>query len=239
MSFNIIAIREAGESDQPEMYPLLTDERRLAFEAADGRDPRWCTAKALSVGEFRDGRTGHVMAISDISAEVVVTDGRIAVVCTRFDKGGGWVGSPFTSLLLNLVSIVRARIRSRGKAMVGHIRYPWLVSVGFSPKRGFLDANKIRLVIEDGTAFESRTVLFDLTYGKHVDTAAIAADICRRAARQRLARNAEMKEDARSGFERLLDAPRLPDPQPGEFAFYRMPNYWKARPETADLAALH
>jgi hypothetical protein len=36
-------------------------------------------------------------------------------------------------IVLNAVSKLRAAARSKGKVLVGHLRYGWLTSVGFQP----------------------------------------------------------------------------------------------------------
>jgi len=238
MTFNILAIRQIEEDDEPGMYPLLTPERRLAFEEEDGRDPMYHQVTAVSVREAREAGSREVFGLSAISADLLVTGGRVALVCARYDKGGGWWGSPGTALLLNAVSMIRARIRSRGKALVGHVRYVWLEAVGFSPKKGLLDVNQIRLVLRDGTVGSPRTLYLDLTFGKYADTAEIARAICMRTARQRLSFGLEMSDQERAEFERLANPLRPAEPEKGQFALYRMPRYWKAAPRTAGISKL-
>ena len=82
-----------------------------------------------------------------------VTDSRVALACEMYDKGGGWVGFGAGGLLVavtaNAVSKARAASRSRGKVLVGHVRYPWLKSVGASTQSGFGTSEAIRLEYSD------------------------------------------------------------------------------------------
>ena len=45
----------------------------------------------------------------------------------------------------NAISKARAAIRSRGKMLVGQVRYPWIQTVGSSPKDGWASEEKLIL----------------------------------------------------------------------------------------------
>lgn len=232
MTFDVFCIRDLGESGEEAMYPTLDAEARFRTEPLDGERPQHLVAHALSVRDMSGSKARTVLELREVRTDILITDARVALICTKYDKGGGWVGSPGMALALNAVSKVRAARRSRGKALVGHIRYPWLASVGFSPKQGWLDDESLRLAFRDGTADPSRLLMVELSLPKETDSAAVARAIMLRAVAYRTTHE-ELEGDELSGFQQLADAPVPPRPQPRTFAAYTMPTSWHAKPTTA------
>ena len=139
MTFDVLCVRGVGEAGDETMFPGLDGGGKVNQELLDGDSAQQLVARAIAVRDVGGGKARTVVEVREIRAEVVITDARVILLCSKYDKGGGWVGTPGTALMLNAVSKLRAARRSRGTALVGHIRYPWLISVGFSPKQSWLD----------------------------------------------------------------------------------------------------
>ena len=232
MTFDVFCIREIGESGNEAMYPTVGAEGPLTTEPLDGDRPQHLVAHSLSVREAGGPNARTVFELREIRADILITEARVALVCAKYDKGGGWVGSPGTALALNAVSKIRAARRSRGKVLAGHIRYPWLASVAFSPKQGWLDEEAVRFAVRDGTANPARLLVVELGLPKETDSAAVARAIMLRAVAYRT-KHDTLADDDLAGFRQLADAPEPPRPQPRKFAAYTMPTSWHAMPGTA------
>jgi hypothetical protein len=234
MGFDILTIRTADDDD-PTMYPVLGDRDNgpIAFEALDGEDVRHVTAKALRVSLVSSEGMRKVAAIGDVNADVYVTDSRVAVGCIKWDKGGGWIGTSLTGVvLLDTATHVRAAIRRHNQCLVGHVRYPWLQSVGYSPKRGWRDAEQLRLVITEADGDQMRQLLFDLTLSSDANSQAVASAVLSRAAKYRLAHDPELTHHERGRFQALL-SPQAIRAEPKKFAVWSMPTYFYTKPATA------
>lgn len=78
-----------------------------------------------------------------------MTSERLLVHCDKFDKGGGWFGSPGAMVIANTISAVAAASRRRGKTLLGHIRHDWISTVQFEARRGFLRPGQLILYWDD------------------------------------------------------------------------------------------
>ena len=123
-----------------------------------------------------------------IKIDLFVTDARFALACSTYDKGGeytfvsGGPGALALDVAVKSVSKARAKLRSRGKMLVGQVRYPWLRRVGSSPKSGFGTHERLYLetsVRGGGTIKLTLVLPSDLA-------SRVAAEVARRAARYRL-----------------------------------------------------
>jgi hypothetical protein len=173
-----------------------TQKNAIVMEERDGTNVQRLTASAVvcKVG----GRT--VIKDRKIKIDLFLTDARFALACSKYDKGGGWVGSAGVMIAANAVSKARAAIRSRGQMLVGQVRYPWIYKVGSSPKTGW--ASEEKLFFHETTKAGATTLT--LTLPKDVDAALVAAEVTRRLARYRLAHE-ELDADTRQQIERLTD----------------------------------
>jgi len=95
--------------------------------------------------------------IIEVDSVVIVTNQRLVVVAKKFDSGGGWEsGSLLAAGVLNAASKIRAKMRSRGKALVGQVRWPWLLSMRYREKAGLVSLDSVielqcqQMVLEDG-----------------------------------------------------------------------------------------
>lgn len=177
----------------------------------------------------------RVARANDIRIQVMVTDARITLACSKYDKGGGWVGGIGGMIVLNTASKLLASARRRGKMLVGQVRYPWILWVGSTPRRGW--GTNEAVAIECRTP-EDKPARLTLLLPKDVDASKIAAEICRRAARFRLASEVDLSDDERIAFGELSDAaPMLPGAttEKNEILKHTMPTVWKMGESSARL----
>jgi len=187
---NIVDVPDPSESAQfPEMgllFPVPGIEKNtIVMEDRDGSNVQRLTASEVifKVGgatKFKDRK---------VKIDLFVTDARFALACSSFDKGGGHSffgggGALFLDVAVNSVSKARAKMRSRGKMLVGQVRYPWLRRVGSSPKIGFGTHEK--LFFETSVKGGGTTTL-ELWLPNNASAAQVAAEMACRAARYRLA----------------------------------------------------
>ena len=234
MSFNVMAVR-TGEAEDGRMYPVLGDERSLVeLEPSDGDQNTTVVATSISVRHLDGSNLRAILNLTDIKAEVTITDARIIVACEKYTKGGGWIGfggaGIAVALAANAVSKARAAHRRKGKVLVGHVRYPWLRTVGFSAKTGWGTNESLRIGLADGT---KRSLYLDLRLPRDIEAAAVAQAIARRTADYRLRFETDgMSDEHQAGYRDLSQAQRL-SAVPKKFVFYTMPTFRYAIPGTA------
>ena len=113
MAFNILTIR-TGDHDDGSLYPVLGAERdEVEFEPLDGRSVTKLFAEAAYIYRIVGNGIHEEAHVSDIRMAVYITDARVAVACSKYDKGGGWRGS-LIAVPLNAVSMARAAYRRQG-----------------------------------------------------------------------------------------------------------------------------
>jgi hypothetical protein len=187
---NIVEVPDPSESAHfPEMgllFPVPGIEKNtIVMEDRDGSNVQRLTASEVifKVGaqtKFKDRK---------VKIDLFVTDARFALACSSYDKGGGhsvFGGAGAAALMVgvNSVSKIRSKMRSRGKMLVGQVRYPWLRRVGSSPKTGFGSYEKLHF---ESTVKGGGTTTLTLYLPNNVSAAQVAAEVARRAARYRLA----------------------------------------------------
>ena len=179
------------------IFPVPGSQKNtVVFEPRDGEAIQSLTAKAL---DFKVGNR-TMLRVRKVRIDFFITDARLAVACSKYDKGGGWVGGATAMVVFNTVSKARAKLRSRGKMLAGQVRYPWLRWVASTPKTGFSSEETLILhcAAEDGTA-----MTLTLTLPKNIEASRVAAEIAERAARYRLS-SEELDSEARAGIEAHL-----------------------------------
>jgi len=240
MSFNVLTIRSGLSAGDGALYPMLSDtssSQVIALEEYDGSNVSKLVATAVQVCEVREGGLKTLLRLREVKIDVYITDGRLALACEKYDKGGSWVGfggaGALVALTANAVSKARAAGRSRGKVLVGHIRYPWLKSVGATSKTGVGSNEAIRLEYAEKLPNAMVRKIIELTLPKNIDATLVAEEIARRAVAFRLANYPSMRHDERAKFADLSqDLPKL-QPAPKKFAFVHMPTYYPASARTA------
>jgi hypothetical protein len=169
----------------------------IVLEPRDGSSVRrlYCNAVEFAVA----GDKRPLMAAREIRGQLFLTDARLAVACTKYDKGGGWIGG-VGALAANAGSKMLAAHRRRGKMLVGHIRYPWLSAVYARNRGGMLGTEQLRLVFRTPGGDDPLVLNFDLP--KDTDATAVAAEVVRRAATFRLANDPELSDSEREELKR-------------------------------------
>ena len=232
MAFNILTIRTA-EFEDGALYPVLGDERNeIEFEPIDGNNVKVVYATALRVHRQVGTSLVKEVGIAEIKASVYITDSRVAIACTKYDKGGGWRGASLAVPVLNLASKARAAHRRKGKMLVGHVRYPWVAAVGFSEKAGFGTTDQLRFTVNEKIEGVTRKVIFELDFPKGTDVGALARVIAQRTAAYRLRHDLKLADDERAKFQALTQVgPKAPVAK--KFVFFEMPTFWFVSKGTA------
>lgn len=218
----------ADVTEQGLIFPVPGAQKNtVAFESRDGESIQSLTANAL---EFKVGNR-TMLRVRKVRIDFFITDARLAVACSKYDKGGGWVGGATTMVLFNAASKARAKLRSRGKMLAGQVRYPWLRWVASTPKTGFTSEETLILqcAAENGTP-----MTLTLTLPKNVEASRVAAEIADRAARYRLS-SEELDADSRAGIEAHLGG-QARVAVAGEKSVFEMPAPLPVSEDSARLA---
>jgi hypothetical protein len=185
MSFSVLAVR-TGEEPPTTLYPDPGDTAdSVELEDGDGEQPDVYSANAIGVVAFSGSHARPTAKFTDITAMVFLTDSRLAVACSKYDKGGGWHSwSPSglaVAVAANAVSKARAKRRRRGKMLLGQVRYEWLGQIDAKDRRGWGSSSSLRLLFDDPTG-AAGLLLLNVTLDKHELATVIATDVARRAA---------------------------------------------------------
>jgi hypothetical protein len=211
----------------------------VILEKRDGASVREVTALGVS---FHEGgprsHLGHqTVKVRRSKVAVVVIDARLAIACSKYDKGD-YSGNSDLPLALDLagfaVDSVRARFRSRRKVLVGQVRYPWLRQVGSSIRNPALKTHD-RLVLVTADP-EGGVNTVDIALPDEVSGPELAAEIARRAAHFRLTVE-DLDDDARAVLTERLDAEALIDDVRG-FQYHEMPASHAVSEESARLGVV-
>jgi hypothetical protein len=237
MSFNILAVRSVEDGADGALFPVPVangpgagQSGLIRMDASDGPNVVGVLASNVTVYEVGTGFRGTdntVVQLLNSRIDVYVTDSRVAVACARFDKGGGWVGIGAAGVVAataaNAVSKSRAKARSRGQMLVGHVRYPWLAEVRAHPREGFLSPERLRLTVTDAPSGSPVVRTLDLSLPKDVDSVRMAADIARRAAAHRLAHGVAVPPDDAGLLAAMSEGGVAPTPVDGHSVAFRIP----------------
>ena len=137
MSWEGLKVVSVGEETEG-LYPLLDDDRYILAEPDDGA--RGSTFKVMDarVDYFTGDDWEELASIDDSKIEVTPTDSRLIYYCRKWSHGG-YIGTsgPIGLVVLATTAAVsgaRAAARNRGNALAGHIRWSWVMRIGFQKK---------------------------------------------------------------------------------------------------------
>ena len=223
MVYSPLTVTEPGEPESF-AYPSLTQDLKLVWDGLDGDIIGPIHASAASVHLFDNNRSQFrkIASVEDVRIDCYVTESRFAMICEKYDKGGGWIGGG-AALVLNAGSKILAANRRRGKALTGHLRYAWLRQILFQRKEGFLGIEALRLVYKS----EGANMYLQLTLDKSTDSAALAHELMERTVAYRKADTDSFEADEAEAFERLLAAGRVVQ-EKGTMGKYELPTSWPA-----------
>ena len=231
MRYTICTVRPSAprSADDGLLFPVPgAPADSVGLEPRDGTNIRQLYAREIAVSPGAAGLP--IIRADDVRARVYVTDCRVAVACTNYDKGGGWIGGPI-ALTLNLASRVRAARRRRGTTLVGHVRYPWVRGVYARHGGRWRGSELLRLVVEG----DSDVLHLDLVLPRGADATAIAADVIRRAAQFRLDHDEHATDDQRAELEGLAALESLTWTKSDDLAGCDLPTSWPPTSRSAQL----
>ena len=248
--YRFVLVREVGLSGSPDAgltHPIPAESKNeIVLEPRDGPRVARHPVKAITLLR-KEGRAPAEVVVKPavLPLQLILTDARVAVACSKYDQGSTWLGTPgLANLALNLGSKALAAKRRRGSMLVGHARYSWLAAVRLKRRKGsLLDYDELRLVLT--VAEPALLEIVDLVFPKSVDSGHLTADIVRRTATYQLAHNDAATSDARVYPEkpgerealRELQALEFSDVEPGKSVTYSFPNPLWICKETARLGA--
>lgn len=225
MAYNILSVRGADAPDDP-LYPQPGSAPDSVLpHKDDGRTLPPITTTELEVNEIPSGgRPRRVVRVRDIKAVVLVSECRVTVACSKFDKGGGWtpwtIGALPVALTANVISKRRAAGRRKGKMLVGHVPYRWVLSIGAQPSGTAIGRDCLRIGTVDRSVKSFRGLTLDITLPRGQSAVELAAQIAPVVASYQL----EQEDSTLDAADRKrLEALRTPPPlQPSakEFASY-------------------
>lgn len=93
MFYNPLTITEPAEAPSF-AYPSINEELSLIWDGLDGHiiGPIHATAADVQILDPVRNQFRQLGTISDVRIDCYVTEARMAMVCPKYDKGGGWVG---------------------------------------------------------------------------------------------------------------------------------------------------
>lgn len=219
MFYNPLSITEPGEPVSF-AYPSITEDLTLAWDVLDGHinGPFYATRADVQILDPSRNEFRQLAEIKDVRIECYMSEARLAMMCRKYDKGGGWVGGP-GALVLNAGSKIIAANRRRGKALAGHLRYPWLSKVLFHNRQGFLDSEILRLIYHS----EGATMYLELTLDSSFNSGAIAYEIVQRTLSYRRADRAPISDEDAQALGALRPEHPVPPVDKGSMAKYTIP----------------
>jgi hypothetical protein len=232
MRFDVLTVGAAGPGDGATHLVGPRLQVPIEWDDNDGTDVTVWPATMLAVGIVSGPGVVEIGRIGQIDADVVVTDARVVVVGAKVGQCSGcFTGSDEAADGFGVFSDARVGRRKKARVLIGHVRFPWLSTVGASPRAGVRGDDRLRLTFGQKADGAERVLALDLTLPPGVDSLALAQDIVRRAARFRL-EHADVLAFEAEAFEALTSAERLV-PEAKQLAFYTMPTYESADPLTA------
>jgi hypothetical protein len=230
VTYNVLAVCENGEENFP-LFPTLNEDILVMGEPLDGGFGETIQVSRVVVRRKVGNSYKTVTETKDLSLQVWITASRVIFYCKKFEKGGGWmgwgVGGLAVAIVANSVSHAIAASRRKGKALVGHMRYPWVDSVMFSPRTGYGTENNVRIAFVDGTD-DSRPEC-DITFyiERHRDANQLARHIVDRVIAYRYASGEEMDADELARFEAMRLGGLAAAPAKGYLSSYKIPTSWR------------
>jgi len=235
-------------SDDDSLYPVLSEPGAAYPVETTPSDGNVAHVVAINA-RVLEGTGSAGLAVTQklppkLKWDVLITDERVIVYCTKFDKGGGWWGTGAGALIAvtaNVVSKARAAYRRKGKVLVGQIRYPWIKQLLAHPKAGWKSNETIRIAVDGKPGGDGhRYMILELTLPSQVDALSVSHAIATRAARFRLAHDPKMSDDERANFEAIANGPRKgvensPGSNGSAWAIYSMPTSYRVNRKTARL----
>jgi hypothetical protein len=230
MAFNILIVRSAGDEDDP-WYPNLDKSLMPVLTPRDGSKVVMNSGRGLVVSRLLDGKLKRVQGATGMNVEMWTTDHRVIVRSKNYDTvkwtGDNAVGAMIwgfgTEETFHLASKAYHRVRSMGKAMIGHVYMPWIRSIAYQPRVGRQQDGCVRIQVtqkfKDGsTGDRYLTVHVD----KHEDPRAAAELILDRCMDWWDNHSTKLTDDQRESLGKVGE---FSIPEPGKMSVVQLPVY--------------
>ena len=243
MMYRCLHIIEIGSHEGDFTYAGVDNLGMIVQEKLDGHLTVSETTKGMALQSTTHLGTHTDIEDDEIEMSMYITDCRIAFLCKEYERGGGWVGwggGLVVAVVANAVSKSNAKKRTLGKTMTGHIRYEWLIDVGFERKTSFMTDNCINLNYRDTDNIDWTLAL---NFPKNVNTEELANNIVQKAARYKIAMNTPKSADELKLLHYYAKGGRIavPDPKAWSwsetFGAFQAPDGEGARPNRNALEA--
>lgn len=235
-TFHLLVARELN-APVDQLYPA-------PGERPDSVQPQEDDGEALSVG-VKDlivrevpagGSPKRIAWLKNVNGMLGITESRLTIASSKYEIGGGAV--PWTPAAIPLAATInvltkrKASQRREGKMLVGHVKYPMLVSVGFMPPVLPIGGHEqLRIGTIDPTQQGFRGLILDVGLVGGQRGAVLAQAIASRAARSRLASGEALSDALKGQLERLTD------PAPLQSVPRRFSSYFFADPGNGAMVA--
>lgn len=178
MSYLPVVSRNIGDTSQGYEYAGVDDEGKTVMEELDGKVIGPFHANGIEI--HNDKKIGYLeTSLSDIDIEVYVTSSRVIIRCDKYDKGSRHWRGGFSALALNAIERGIGKARSKGKVLIGHMRYEWIAQILYQNKYSFFYVDNM-VSFDYVECEENRLMRLRLNFKKDVDTEKLANDILTR-----------------------------------------------------------
>lgn len=232
MAYFAVKVMELHNSSEP-FKRVATDEEGhfIEDEFDHGLDQKYMVRSLfLDRKRTKDTKREDIVRAEEIKIDMIVTDCRVIFRCDNYDKGDStWRGGGLSSVALNAYERTKGKIRSAGKSLIGHVRYEWLLGIGYIAKlrSGFFHPAQYGLQFAYLDKNDSIYYL-QVYFKRETDTAEIANDILHRAAKYRMAMQDEKTEEELTFFNQYAEKLIEPSEKSDDFSNVKFPNVYSA-----------
>ncbi|MFT9116323.1 MAG: zinc ribbon domain-containing protein [Sporolactobacillus sp.] len=232
MAFQAVYISEIGSQQNPFTYAVTDSSGNLIEERWDHGLSNVITATAIRVSRKAPDKQKfeRVMEASKLDIDLYVTDSRVALSCKKYKKGGGWygtgIGGMVAALAIDAGSKIIAAATSKGKILLGQIRYEWIYFLGYSHRTGMSGHNAVQICYRDS---QKNIWLIVLLLKNNADAAFLTNDILHRASKYRLEMTNEKSPEALEFFNKYSAGSEItPNADPKGSSVITFPHYYFA-----------
>ncbi|MEU5156155.1 CHAT domain-containing protein [Glycomyces sp. NPDC021274] len=199
--FLMLTISEFGSIDNSydQLFPRLTRNGNIHFSDADGSiqgpiQVEYACWRRWIISTDLFNRDSVEWRIS--RANLYITDARII--------------------------LERQKQPTSASRMIGHLRYPWITSIGYRPKQSLLnDCGVVITIQQEIEEPREAQVVHELSifFPPSFDSGGLAQELARRLSRHHLMQE-DLPDSVVSDFEALSSTARLPAPPKGDYSYY-------------------